>query len=460
MITRYNNAYRIFISFCDLFALSVVQLILIYFYKDYVKAKPDFYIESYIYQIMVWLICSYLTGVYVNNDFTDFTRNFKRSGSAFLIFVSFVLLFNFIFPYYNRQFVIFSNAGFITYLFLSRALIVGINFFVYMDDHAKKKIVFIGYNELSDTIVEHFAQQKKTVVVKGYFDYKKNEKLIEHLPFLGKVEECFTYAVENGVAEIFCTISPEKFPEIYKLSENAERNFIRFKFVPDLRLFVNREIKLDYIQDIPVLSLRSEPLESSAGRMKKRAFDVLFSGFVCIFLLSWLVPIIALLIKLDSRGPVFFIQQRSGKNNHPFPCIKFRSLKVNKESDTKQVTRNDDRFTKLGSFLRKSSLDELPQFFNVLAGHMSVVGSRPHMLKHTDEYSKIYDEYMIRHFLKPGITGWAQIHGYRGEIRADEQLRKRVEHDVWYIENWSIGLDINIVILTFWLTVKGDDNAF
>jgi putative colanic acid biosynthesis UDP-glucose lipid carrier transferase len=223
---------------------------------------------------------------------------------------------------------------------------------------------------------------------------------------------------------------------------------------------VNREIKLDYIQDIPVLSLRSEPLESSAGRLKKRVFDIVFSSFVCIFLLSWLVPLIALLIKLDSRGPVFFVQQRSGKNNLPFPCIKFRSLKVNKESETKQVTRDDSRFTKLGSFLRKSSLDELPQFFNVLAGHMSVVGSRPHMLKHTDEYSKIYDEYMIRHFLKPGITGWAQIHGYRGEIKMDEQLRKRVEHDVWYIENWSLGLDINIIILTFWLTIKGDDNAF
>ncbi|MBW4890073.1 exopolysaccharide biosynthesis polyprenyl glycosylphosphotransferase [Mucilaginibacter sp. HMF5004] len=437
-----------------------MQLILIYIYRDYVIAKPDFYIVSYIYQIMVWLICSYLTGVYVNNDFTDFSRNFKRSGSAFLIFLSLVLLFNFFLPYYNRQFVIFSAVGFITYLFLSRALIVGINFFMYQDDNAKKKIIIIGYNELSDTIVHHFSQLNKTVLIKGYFDYKENAKHIPNLPFLGKVEECFAYCVANEVSEIYCTLSPEKDPEIYKLSENAERNFIRFKFVPDLRLFVNREIKLDYIQDIPVLSLRSEPLESSAGRLKKRVFDIVFSGLVCIFLLSWLVPIIALLIKLDSRGPVFFVQQRSGKNNIPFPCIKFRSLKVNKESDTLQVTRNDSRFTKLGSFLRKSSLDELPQFFNVIMGHMSVVGSRPHMLKHTDEYSKIYDEYMIRHFLKPGITGWAQIHGFRGEIKVDEQLRKRVEHDVWYIENWTLGLDINIIVLTFWLTVKGDDNAF
>ena len=460
MITRYNNAYRIFFSFCDLFALSIVQLILVLVYKEYVKRIPEFYIISYIYQIMVWLIASYLTGVYVNNDFTDFARNFKRSSFAFVIFLFFVLLFNFAWPYYNRKFVIYSEFIFFDYLFLSRALIVGINFFVHRDEFSKKRIVIIGYNELSDTIVEHFRQMKNTTIVKGYFDYKEKTQLEEVMPFLGDVDQCFDYAKQNEISEIYCTLSPEKDPQIYKLAENAERNFIRFKFVPDLRLFVNREIKLDYIQDIPVLSLRSEPLESSAGRIKKRVFDVVFSSLVCIFFLSWLVPIIALLIKLDSKGPVFFVQQRSGKNNIPFPCIKFRSLKVNKESETKQVTRDDDRFTKLGSFLRKSSLDELPQFFNVLMGHMSVVGSRPHMLKHTAEYSKIYDEYMIRHFLKPGITGWAQIHGFRGEIRADEQLRKRVEHDVWYIENWTIGLDINIVILTFWLTVKGDDNAF
>jgi putative colanic acid biosynthesis UDP-glucose lipid carrier transferase len=181
---------------------------------------------------------------------------------------------------------------------------------------------------------------------------------------------------------------------------------------------------------------------------------------VTIFLLSWLVPIIALLIKLDSKGPVFFLQERSGKNNEPFTCIKFRSLAVNKESDSKQVTKGDTRITKLGKFLRKSSIDELPQFFNVLTGDMSVVGPRPHMLKHTEEYSAIIMKYMIRHYQKPGVTGHAQVNGFRGEIKTEEQLIKRIEYDVWYIENWNIWLDLKIIIQTVVVTIKGQDNAF
>ncbi|MEO5647722.1 MAG: sugar transferase, partial [Chitinophagaceae bacterium] len=181
---------------------------------------------------------------------------------------------------------------------------------------------------------------------------------------------------------------------------------------------------------------------------------------VTILLLSWLVPLIALLIKLDSRGPVFFVQKRSGKNNKSFSCIKFRSLMVNGNADKQQVTRNDDRFTRLGKFLRKSNLDELPQFFNVLQGNMSVVGPRPHMLKHTQDYSRILNQYMIRHFVKPGVTGWAQVHGYRGEIKEEKQLRKRIEYDIWYLENWSLWLDMRIVFLTVYTTFKGDKNAY
>ena len=195
-------------------------------------------------------------------------------------------------------------------------------------------------------------------------------------------------------------------------------------------------------------------------QVKKRFFDIVFSLMVTVFLLSWLVPIIAILIKLDSKGPVFFLQDRSGKNNQPFKCIKFRSLAVNKESDSKQVTKGDTRITKLGRFLRKSSIDELPQFFNVLKGDMSVVGPRPHMLKHTEEYSAIIMKYMIRHYQKPGVTGYAQVNGFRGEIKTEEQLIKRIEYDVWYIENWSIWLDLKIIIQTVVVTIKGQENAF
>ena len=168
----------------------------------------------------------------------------------------------------------------------------------------------------------------------------------------------------------------------------------------------------------------------------------------------------AIIIKLSSRGPVFFVQLRSGRDNKSFRCFKFRTLRVNKEADSKQVTANDSRITRVGSFMRKTNLDELPQFFNVLLGNMSVVGPRPHMLKHTEDYSKILNEYMIRHFVKPGVTGWAQVHGFRGEIKVKEQLRKRIEHDIWYLENWSIWLDLRIIFLTIYVTIKGDKNAY
>jgi putative colanic acid biosynthesis UDP-glucose lipid carrier transferase len=211
---------------------------------------------------------------------------------------------------------------------------------------------------------------------------------------------------------------------------------------------------------MPVLTLRYEPLEDLTNRIKKRLFDIIISFFVTVFILSWLIPLISLLIWLDSKGPVFFIQMRSGKSNHEFKCLKFRSMKVNGLANLKQATKNDQRLTRIGKFLRRTNLDEFPQFLNVLKGNMSIVGPRPHMLKHTDEYSKATDQYMIRHFLKPGITGWAQVNGLRGEINSIQKLKSRVEHDVWYMENWSIWLDLKIIFLTVFNTIKGDKNAF
>jgi putative colanic acid biosynthesis UDP-glucose lipid carrier transferase len=206
--------------------------------------------------------------------------------------------------------------------------------------------------------------------------------------------------------------------------------------------------------------LRPEPLEDITNSIKKRLFDMVFSLCVIVLLLSWLVPILAILIKLNSKGPVFFVQWRSGKDNKKFRCYKFRTLSINADAHTRQVTKDDSRITPLGRLLRKTNLDELPQFFNVLMGHMSVVGPRPHMLLHTEEFSKIMEEYMVRHFVKPGVTGWAQVQGFRGEIREREQLRKRIEHDIWYMENWSLWQDVKITWLTIVKTLKGDSNAY
>jgi putative colanic acid biosynthesis UDP-glucose lipid carrier transferase len=211
---------------------------------------------------------------------------------------------------------------------------------------------------------------------------------------------------------------------------------------------------------IPVIAVRAEPLESMLNRMVKRFFDFAFSCFVIVFILSWLFPILAIIIKMQSKGPVLFVQLRSGRDNLPFKCYKFRSMRMNNDSDKVQATRGDKRVTKIGAFMRKTSIDELPQFFNVLMGEMSIVGPRPHMISHTEEYSKLIDQFMVRHFMKPGITGWAQVKGLRGETKTTEAMMERVEADVWYLESWSFLLDLKIIFLTVWNSVRGESNAF
>src|SRR5579863_3906509 len=194
------------------------------------------------------------------------------------------------------------------------------------------------------------------------------------------------------------------------------------------------------------------------ARIFKRSFDILFSLFIILFIFSWLCPILAILIKLESKGPVFFSQVRTGINGSRFKCYKFRSMRVNHDADSKQATRNDYRVTRTGAFLRKTSLDELPQFFNVLIGNMSIVGPRPHMISHTEKFERLTDNYKIRHSLKPGITGWAQVSGLRGELVNSETMLKRVDAEIWYLRNWSFSLDLKIIFLTFWITLKGDKN--
>jgi len=264
----------------------------------------------------------------------------------------------------------------------------------------------------------------------------------------------------NKIDEIFCTLPATQAIKVEELMIEADKNLIRFKYVPEYYDFAKRPTYIENFGHIPVISVRPEPLENMLNRFLKRMFDVLFSLFIILFIFSWLFPILAILIKLGSKGPVFFVQIRSGKDNKPFKCYKFRSMKVNSESNKTQATRGDSRVTKLGVVLRRLSIDELPQFFNVLIGNMSVVGPRPHMISHTRQYSQLIDKFMVRHFLKPGITGYAQVNGLRGETKTTEAMLQRVEADVWYLENWSFLLDLKIIFLTIWNAVKGDENAF
>jgi putative colanic acid biosynthesis UDP-glucose lipid carrier transferase len=231
--------------------------------------------------------------------------------------------------------------------------------------------------------------------------------------------------------------------------------------IPEFSEYLSQTFSIDYIQNIPIMKLRSEPLNSFTNRILKRAFDVVFSSIVVMVLFSWLFPIIALIIKFTSKGPVFFVQERTGKDDKAFACFKFRSMTVNVASDELQATKNDARVSPFGAFMRKTSIDELPQIFNVLLNNMSLVGPRPHMLKHTEEYRVSVDKFMVRHFAKPGVTGWAQINGFRGETKYIKDMENRAAADIWYIENWSFFLDVKIVCTTaFSMFFKKDENAF
>jgi putative colanic acid biosysnthesis UDP-glucose lipid carrier transferase len=408
-----------------------------------------------------WMTSVYLTQLYMSKNWLDFEVFFKRTFKSYVLTIGGLLLFIFIYNYpFSRFFVIFCITAFATLLLFNRIVFNVLVISLRSKFKLAKNVVVLGYNDVSIRLIKYFQDEAKLVKLAGCFDDKDGIKNSTLLPVFTNLRDCMAFVKENEVTEIYSTLVPDQYPYLFELAKEAEQQYVYFKFVPDYHIFVNRNIYVDFLNDIPVLSLRKEPLEDTGNRIKKRLVDVILSSLVIIFILSWLVPLFAILIKLNSRGPVFFIQLRSGKNNQPFRCLKFRSLRVNSESDSKQVSRNDNRITSLGRIMRKTNIDELPQFFNILLGDMSVVGPRPHMLKHTEDFSVLYREYMIRHFVKPGLTGWAQVNGYRGEIKDNELLRKRVEFDTWYIENWSIYLDFRIIILTILVTLRGDKNAF
>jgi putative colanic acid biosynthesis UDP-glucose lipid carrier transferase len=410
----------------------------------------------------VWLFISFISNIYHERYILSFELFAKRSMQAFVYFLIPLIFYLFFFRQYgiSRIFILFVLLCLPVSLMINRFLYIVIHQYLRKKEYLLNKVLVIGYNSLSKKLVDYFESGGINKQVVGYCEEAANVKELSHYPILGDVRGALEICKTFGVTEIFSTIAPEHDPYIYQLIQNADQNCIRFRIVPDIHYFVNKQVHVDYFHEIPVITLRNEPLEDIGNRIRKRLFDIVVSSLVLVFILSWLIPLIGLLIWIESRGPIFFIQQRSGKDNKNFPCLKFRSMKKNDKADSQQATKNDDRITRIGKILRRTSLDEFPQFLNVLAGHMSIVGPRPHMIKHTDEYSQLISQYMVRQFLKPGITGWAQVNGYRGETKEVEQMRKRVEHDIWYMENWSSWLDVRIVFLTVYNTLRGEENAF
>ncbi|TVZ16182.1 exopolysaccharide biosynthesis polyprenyl glycosylphosphotransferase [Maribacter sp. MAR_2009_72] len=315
-----------------------------------------------------------------------------------------------------------------------------------------RRVVIIGKNSKTDQLIQVFNEREE-------FGYE----FVKQFDAKGKnfdIMSCFMFIVNNNIDEIYCSVSEMSNKKLNAFINFADNNLKTLKFLPDNKNIFSKKLKFEYYDYLPILSLRDIPLHNSVNAVLKRAFDIAFSLFVIFGILIWLGPLLALLITLESRGPVFFIQKRTGFDNREFQCFKFRSMAVNESSDLMQAGKNDMRVTKIGKFIRKTSIDELPQFYNVLFGNMSVVGPRPHMLKHTDEYASRVDKYMLRHFVKPGITGLAQIRGYRGEIEKESDIQNRIKFDIFYVENWSFFLDLKIIVQTVLNAIRGEEKAY
>ena len=320
-----------------------------------------------------------------------------------------------------------------------------------------KRIIIIGGGIVGRRLLDEMLEDNGYGYrIMGLFD--DNPSTISF--YKGKIADVDQFIKDNLIDEMFCTLPDGEEGLVQRMIRIADNNAIDFYYVPQFGRAIKRQFDLQSIGNVPILAIRPNPLSKPVNRVIKRIFDFIFSSCALIILIPLALIPIAIGIKLSSRGPVFFKQKRTGYRGKEFTCYKFRTMKVNSESDNLQATEHDPRKTHFGDFLRRNSLDELPQFFNVWRGEMSIVGPRPHMLKHTQDYSALIDKYMVRHTIKPGITGWAQVNGYRGETRELWQMEKRVECDVWYAENWNFMLDLKIIFLTIKNALCGEKNAF
>lgn len=444
---RYSKYIRPLITFLDLLIINLLVLICLR------TSMSNFGYHTIL--SIFWLIASYYTGYYEVFRFTKEVQIFGKLLKQFF----FITIITFAYVGYKYKYVTPNEIWF--FIFISFITIGFQKFFIF--NLLKKyrlfyggnlrKVIILGNGKNVDELVDYFSNNPDY----GYnllkqFDLKTNKR--------EELKECYKYVLDHKIDEIYGSLTTLRNTDIENLINFADNNLKTIKLLPDSKQTLYRNLALEYYGYIPIISLRKIPLEIEVNKRLKRFFDIVFSILVIVGVLSWLIPILAILIKLESKGPIFFKQMRNGLNYEEFSCYKFRSMRLNKIADLEQVSKNDPRITKTGKFMRKTSIDELPQFFNVLVGNMSVVGPRPHMVSHTEMYAKSVDKFMVRHFIKPGITGLAQTNGFRGEVENEQDIINRVKYDIFYLENWTILIDIKVIFTTIVNSIKGDKKAY
>lgn len=444
---RYSGYIRPFSYLLDLIIVNILANFLL---------PETLNIFSYhIFITISWLVIAWNIGFYEVYRYTkviDILANILKQYFIFLIinfaFIGFYLKFSE--PSMMIQFVtisvlLISMAKFFIYFALRRFRVVfGGNF---------RRVIIVGNGKSVEQLEDFFNENPD-------YGYKLEHTFNLNCNKKEELEQCFQFVMKNKIDEIYCSLADLSNTDINKFVDFTDNNLKILKFLPDNKEVLARNLVFDYYDYIPIISLRNIPLDETANKIIKRLFDIVFSLLIIVGILSWLIPILAVFIRLESKGGVFFRQKRNGLNYKEFNCYKFRSMEINDIADLHQVSKNDPRITKVGKFIRKTSIDELPQFFNVLLGDMSVVGPRPHMVSHTEMYARRIDKFMVRHFIKPGITGLAQTKGFRGEVETDKDIIYRVKFDIFYLENWSILLDIKIIFLTIYNAIKGEEKAY
>ncbi|EAQ47938.1 exopolysaccharide biosynthesis polyprenyl glycosylphosphotransferase [Leeuwenhoekiella blandensis] len=436
----------------------VIHLLLINGFLAWFIPELYFNLNSILFFNATWLLSAYAIDYYPTSRKERFFTNFHKPIQLYLLFtLGYFAWFSLsATPLGSAQYHAYLLLGLFGSLFAYRIL------FYYTRAKYREvggnavKVVVIGRDRNLKKIRKVFDEPDLGYRYLGYFDNSHSKSPT----YLGKVEEAFAYFKNNQVEQIFCIASRLSQPQLFNLMAFADNNLIKLKIIPDNKEIFTRAMKIELYDNVPVLNLRELPLETPYAKVVKRIFDVVFALIVIVGFLSWLSPIVYLLQRFDSNEPLFFKQKRHGVNRKVFWCYKFRSMATTADADTKMMTKNDKRVTKLGRILRKTSIDELPQFYNVLLGNMSVVGPRPHMEVHTEKYQTSVDKYLVRHFVKPGITGLAQVRGYRGEIVEQSDIINRTRLDIFYVEKWSLRLDLKIIYFTVVNAVKGEEKAY
>lgn len=434
--------------------LTVITAVSFFVFKGLV-AKILFFI---LYQYIGWGLLAFSIQFYEVYRFTtpiEIASKILRQGILFLLVV---IAF---FPF--SRMTVFRESSIIQFISFVIILVAIFKFSLFF--YLKKYRITTGSNYRNAVIIgftpeairlKNLFENRKDYGYRflGYFSDKRTSEGIA-----GKLSDLKPFVIENAVDEIYCSLNEVSNSYLKDLIEFADENNKTIKFIPDTKEIFSKNLKIDYYDFFPVLSLKQTMLNEPAIQILKRSFDIVFSILIIVFVLSWLVPLLAVLIKLESKGPVFFTQGRPGFGENEFMCYKFRSMRINTTTE-QEASRNDPRVTSIGRFMRKTSIDELPQFINVLMGDMSVVGPRPHLWSQNKEYGNKVKKYMIRHCVKPGITGLAQVSGFRGEITAERDMINRIKFDVFYIENWSLILDLKIIFQTVINIFKGDKKAY